>query len=176
MTAGSDGPEVDPEPKPGGEPEEEPESAQAVGYGHPPKATRFKKGCSGNPKGRPRGSVNVAAVFVKTLRERVVINENGQRKTVTKLEAALKQLVNKAASGDLRALAQLVALAQDAETKQSVLGMQAPVLDDLDQEVMDGILKRFHETKKEDQEAQQEKQAEEEQGPEDGINGDNERG
>ena len=25
-----------------------------VGYGKPPKATRFKKGQSGNPKGRPR--------------------------------------------------------------------------------------------------------------------------
>jgi len=27
-----------------------------VGYGRPPKATRFKPGCSGNPKGRPKGS------------------------------------------------------------------------------------------------------------------------
>jgi hypothetical protein len=42
-----------------------------------------------------------AAVLPKTLRERVAINELGQRKTVTKVEAALKQLVNKAASGDL---------------------------------------------------------------------------
>jgi hypothetical protein len=176
VSTGNDGPEVNPEAKPGAEPEEEPESGQAIGYGKPPRATRFKKGCSGNPKGRPRGTLNVATVFVKTLRERVVINENGQRKTVTKLEAALKQLVNKAASGDLRALAQLVTLAQDVETKQSMLGMQEPVLGDLDQEVMDGILKRFQETTEEDQEAQQEKQPEEEQGPEDRINGDNERG
>lgn len=124
-------------------PDELPEPEKPVGYGSPPEATRFKKGASGNPKGRPKGSLNVATVFTKTLRERVVINEHGQRKTVTKLEAALKQLVNKAASGDLRALSQLVVLAQDAEAKQSMSGAQAPVLGDLDHEVMDGIMKRF---------------------------------
>src|SRR6266481_1773471 len=148
-------------------PNEVPEPAKSVGYCTPPEATRFEKGVSGNPKGRPKGSLNVATVFTKTLRERVVISEHGQRKTVTKLEAALKQLVNKAASGDLRALAQLVALAQDAEAKQNVPGMQEPVISELDQEVMDGILKRFLSTKKEGQEQ-----------PElsEGKNGDNERG
>ena len=83
------------------------DSDKSVGYRNPPVGTRFKKGVSGNPKGRPKGSLNLAAMFTKTLRERVVINEHGRRRTVTKLEAALKQLVNKAASGDLRALAQL---------------------------------------------------------------------
>jgi hypothetical protein len=116
---------------------------EIVGYGQPPKDTRFRKGVSGNPKGRPKGSLNVATLFTKTLREKVVINENGQRKTVTKLEAALKQLVNKGASGDLRALRQLVELARDAEAKQAMPGMQGPVLGELDHEVMDGILKRF---------------------------------
>ncbi len=142
--------------------------AEPVGYRNPPKTTRFKKGVSGNPNGRPKGSLNVATVFTKTLRERVVINEHGQRKTVTKLEAALKQLVNKAASGDLRALAQLVVLAQDAEAKQNMPGAQEPVISDLDQEVMDGILKRFLNPKEEGQ--RQEKP--ELQG---GINGDSER-
>ncbi|HTV56705.1 MAG TPA: DUF5681 domain-containing protein, partial [Terriglobia bacterium] len=80
------------------------EPITSVGYGKPPENTRFKKGVSGNPKGRPKGSLNVANAFAKALREKVVIVEHGQRKSVTKFEAALKQLVNKAASGDLRAL------------------------------------------------------------------------
>lgn len=147
------------------------ESSNEGGYGKPPEATRFKKGVSGNPKGRPKGSLNVTTVLTKTLRERVVINENGQRKTVTKLEAALKQLVNKAASGDLRALAQLVALAQDAEAKQSTLGKQEPATSDLDLEVIDGIVKRFLKANEEDQEQQPQEQQEQEVG-----NGDNERG
>jgi hypothetical protein len=114
-----------------------------VGYGKPPGATRFKKGVSGNPKGRPKGSLNVATVFARTLREKVVINEHGQRKTVTKLEAALKQLVNKGASGDLRAVSQLVDLAHDAEAKQNAAGLESPAIDELDQEVIAGIMKRF---------------------------------
>ena len=88
-----------------------PQPAKSVGYGTPPEATRFRKGVSGNPKGRPKGSLNVATVFTNILRERVVINEHGQRKTVTKLEAALKQMVNKAASGESRALGLLLELA-----------------------------------------------------------------
>lgn len=139
-------------------PDELSEPEKHVGYGSPPQATRFKKGVSGNPKGRPKGSLNVATVFTKTLRERVVINEHGHRKTVTKLEAALKQLVNKAASGDLRALAQLVVLAQDAEAKQSMPGAQEPVLGDLDHEVMDGIIKRFLRTEEEKTDGQKEAQ------------------
>ncbi len=119
MSASGDEPEAKPETKPEAEPEKEQESWRAVGYGRPPRATRFKKGCSGNPKGRPKGSLNVTAMLIKTLREKVVINENGQRKTVTKMEATFKQLVNKAAGGELRACHQLIELAQDAEAKQN---------------------------------------------------------
>jgi hypothetical protein len=86
----------------------------------------------------------MAAVFIKTLREKVVINENGHRKTVTKFEAALKQLVNKAASGDIRALQQLLECARDAEAKQNASVVQNPVIEGFDQEVIDGIMRRFN--------------------------------
>jgi hypothetical protein len=116
---------------------------ERVGFCQPPTSTRFKKGVSGNPQGRPKGSLNVASVFTKALREKVVINEHGKRKTVTKLEAALKQLVNKAASGDRHACQQLLDLARDAEAKQNAVTPQDSALNQLDQEVLDGILKRF---------------------------------
>jgi hypothetical protein len=131
------------------------ESLNRVGYGSPPESMRFKKGVSGNPKGRPKGSLNVSTVFVKALRQKVVINEQGKRRTVTKLEAALKQLVNKAATGDLRALHQLLELARDAEIKQNLPGELGTVLSDLDQEVIDGILKRFPAATKDDGEIQE---------------------
>jgi hypothetical protein len=70
-----------------------------VGFGKPPAHTRFAKGRSGNPRGRPKGSSNLATLLEQELNAPVPINENGQRKTVTKLHAAVKQLVNKAASG-----------------------------------------------------------------------------
>src|ERR1035441_6553584 len=140
-------------------PNEVPEAAKSVGYGTPPEATRFRRGVSGNPRGRPRGSLNVATVFTKTLRERVVINENGQRKTVTKLEAVLKQMVNKAASGDIRAIRELLELARYAEARQNAPGVQNPVIEELDQEVIDGIMQRLNpgeEGGQEPQEAAQE--------------------
>jgi hypothetical protein len=123
---------------------EKPEQATAkpVGYGNPPEATRFKKGQSGNPKGRRKGSLNAATVLAATLRERVVIKENGVRKTVTKLEAAIKQLVNKAASGDLRALQMLVAWAREAEIRKDLPSAETAALGELDQKVMERILKR----------------------------------
>src|ERR1700681_3237276 len=88
-----------------------------VGYRKPPAQSRFKPGQSGNPKGRPKGSLNIATVLERTLREKVIINENGQRKIITKLEASIKQLVNKAAAGDLRAIQQLAALARGGEER-----------------------------------------------------------
>jgi hypothetical protein len=118
-------------------------TSEAVGFCKPPKATRFKKGVSGNPAGRPRGRLNVATVFIKTLHEKVIVNERGRKKTVTKLEAALTQMVNKAASGDLRALHQLLELARDAEARQNTPGSQTTALNELDREVIQGILKRF---------------------------------
>ncbi|MGA7755571.1 MAG: DUF5681 domain-containing protein [Candidatus Sulfotelmatobacter sp.] len=132
------------------------EPAKEVGYGKPPEATRFKKGTSGNPKGRPKGSLNVATVFMKALREKVVINEQGQRKTVTKLEAAVKQVANKAASGDQRSMRLLIELARDAEAKLSLPGAQPAAVSAADQEIIDDILKRFSETKEEDSEVLEE--------------------
>lgn len=114
-----------------------------VGYRNPPENTRFKKGQSGNPKGRPKGSLNMATVLAKTLREKVVINEHGQRRVVTKLEAAVKQLVNKSAAGDLAALRQLSALVQSAEEQAAQTPpVNAPLSED-DQKVVQGILERF---------------------------------
>jgi hypothetical protein len=142
---------------PEAEPEPESESGEAVGYCNPPRTTRFKKGVSGNPKGRPKGSLNVAAAFTRTLLEKVVINEHGQRKTVTKLEAALKQMVNRAVSGDLRAFHQLVDLARDAEAKHNATSAQNPEFGKFDREVIDDVLKRFQpqEKKKQDQDSQE---------------------
>ena len=85
----------------------------------------------------------------RTLREKVVINENGSRKTITKLEAAITQLVNKAASGDGHAVRYLCQLVISAEERSVVV---EPITQSLetDQKVMDNILKRFQQTLKED--------------------------
>jgi uncharacterized protein DUF5681 len=124
-------------------------SAYAVGYGKPPARSRFKRGKSGNPNGRPKGALNFATTLLRTLREKVVINENGKRKEITKLEAAVKQLVNKAASGDLRALTQLIGIKLSAEQRAAEEMVPNEVLNDLDEKVMMRILRRYEQSAKE---------------------------
>lgn len=71
---------------------------ERVGYGRPPMMTRIRPGQSGNPRGRPKGARNLSTIVAAALSERVAINEKGRRRWITKLEAAVKQLVNRAAS------------------------------------------------------------------------------
>ena len=90
---------------------------ERVGYGRPPFATRFRPGQSGNSRGRPKGARNFSTVIASALSERVAVTENGRRRRITKLEAAIKQLVNRAAAGEARATALLIQLAQANEAK-----------------------------------------------------------
>jgi hypothetical protein len=117
------------------------ESTYDVGYGQPPKHTRFRQGASGNPRGRPKGKRNLATVLERALQEKITITENGVCKTVTKLEAAMKQLVNKAISGDLGALRQLTAFVGSAEDQ--AVDPPTKQLPDADLKVMQGVLKRL---------------------------------
>jgi hypothetical protein len=90
-------------------------SSYRVGYKKPPERTRFKKGKSGNPGGRPRGTKSFISLLVKALDERVLIVEGGQRTKITKLEALAKQFANKGAAGDLKAATLLLDLLRQVE-------------------------------------------------------------
>jgi hypothetical protein len=85
-------------------------SEDPVGYRRPPQHSRFKKGQSGNPRGRPKGSQSAARLARLILNEKIVIKENGQRRTITRREAMLKQLANKGIMGDLRSVREVLNL------------------------------------------------------------------
>ena len=117
---------------------------ETVGYGQPPKQTRFQKGRSGNPRGRPKGAPNLATALARTLKEPVVITEHGRKKTITKFEAAVKQLVNKAASGEARAIAHLLAVVQVVESQHvDAHNPATQPLPEADQAVMARMLRRL---------------------------------
>jgi hypothetical protein len=73
-----------------------------IGYGRPPRDTQFKKGQSGNPRGRSRGSKNLTTLLDQELEMKVVIRENGRQRRISKRQAAIKQFINKLVSGDPR--------------------------------------------------------------------------
>ena len=75
-----------------------------VGYGKPPKNTQFQKGISGNPTGRPKKAPDFYEILMKESRSFIPINENGQRRRISKLEGIAKQLHNKALTGNIPAL------------------------------------------------------------------------
>lgn len=116
-----------------------------VGYKQPPRHAQFKRGQSGNPKGRPKGTKNFATVLEKELRARVLINENGKRKKITKREAIAKQTVNKAASGDPRATSLIFneARMQEAQAGVGNAPQDEAFLGKEDQLVMESIVRRI---------------------------------
>jgi hypothetical protein len=116
-------------------------SDKKSGYGTPPQHSRFKKGQSGNPKGRPKGSLNFIKKVQKALREKVVVTENGTKKTITKLEATAKQFANRLAAGDMNALKTLTTLTKPVEEENAPI--QPLQMQEADEKVMQSILKRF---------------------------------
>ena len=109
-----------------------------VGYKKPPGRSRFRKGESGNPKGRPRGSKNLATLMEDEFNQRVVVRENGRQKKITKRAAAVKQLVNKLVSADPQFIPFLLRLIEKSDSG----GPPHDALQVADDEVLDPELAR----------------------------------
>ena len=104
-----------------------------VGYGKPPKHTRFRKGRSGNPKGRPSGARGVKTLLDEALSRKVTVTEAGRTTRVSKSEALLVSLINRAIKGDVRASAQVLRLMEaHAERPQEERGLTIHVVDAFD--------------------------------------------
>lgn len=79
-----------------------------IGYGKPPKHGQFKKGRSGNPKGRPKGARNLKTELEEELAEPILVKEAGKPRKVSKQRAVIKSLLAKALGGDARAAGVLI--------------------------------------------------------------------
>src|SRR6266550_4325321 len=93
------------------------EGDHEVGYRKPPRHTRFTKGQSGNPRGRPPGAKNL-----KTL-----------------LSDALNQLVNRSASADFRAIKILLDMVRDIEGQTEPASAETSPFSEADEKVIEQL-------------------------------------
>jgi hypothetical protein len=99
--------------------------AYKVGYRRPPAHTRFKKGRSGNPNGRLKGSANAKTIISRVINEKVTVREGDKARDMTKLEGMLQAHLVKAIKGDARSASLVInlvarlGLLADTETQHS---------------------------------------------------------
>ncbi len=84
----------------------------AVGYGKPPTHTRFRKGRTGNRKGRPTGRKNYCVVLEHVLKESVKLPDG---RVVSKAEALVLRAQHGALKGDPGAIKVLDLFAEKLE-------------------------------------------------------------
>jgi Family of unknown function (DUF5681) len=101
--------------------EEKTMDSYEVGYGKPPKNTQFQKGISGNPRGRPKKSLDFDHELIRESKSFMTINENGRRKRISKHGVAVKQLVKQAITGSTQALKNYFALLQQAHERVALV-------------------------------------------------------
>ena len=99
-----------------------------TGYARPPKHGQFKKGQSGNPKGRPKGVKNLKTALEHELNTKVTLKEGGKIKTVSKTEALVKSTINKALGGDTKAAQLVITLIKELLPLNDVDGAGIPEL------------------------------------------------
>jgi len=117
------------------------EDAYQVGPGKPPLQTRFRKGQSGNPRGRK--AKNLPALLADALNERVYVTVDAKRRRITKREAVITQLVNKSAGADLRATKMLIDMLKEIERKTGMAPPEARAATPADEEVLASFAARL---------------------------------
>lgn len=116
-----------------------------VGYGKPPKHTRFKKGQSGNLRGRPKNAKSYKTIVEKLLNSEITIKENGNTRKVTAREAVALKVLQKALSGDLKAAKEIMNiddLINEKNEKEQLQEEKKQKFSKTDQKILDDFIKQ----------------------------------
>lgn len=102
-----------------------------VGYGHPPLASRFKPGTSGNAKGRPKGRKNLRTLIKEAMTANILIQEGQNSRRVSRIEGVVLRQLQSALRGNDRAALAVIKMAhqlrflEDSESKTAETALSA---------------------------------------------------
>ena len=107
-----------------------------VGYGKPPRWTRFKKGKSGNPRGRPRrqkpapdtAPSHQDDIARRVLQKPVSITEGGKKRDITYNELIQQMQANSAAKGNPIAQRDILRTAREIEERDRERAKEAALI------------------------------------------------
>lgn len=120
-----------------------------VGHGNPPRRTQFKKGQSGNPRGRPKGSKDPRELIEQIINQRIEVRDRGRRRTVSIFEAILLRLRNQALEGDYRAIDRIFKLSPSGKHGST---QHPPSIDpNSDKEIIEEFARMLRELEPEDE-------------------------
>jgi Family of unknown function (DUF5681) len=114
-----------------------------VGRGNPPLHTRFAKGKSGNPKGRPKGRRNLSSIMMDAARDQVTATIAGRQRRISKLQATAMQLATKAAGGDPTSTARFLDWMDEIEARAAAAKPEEFPLSEIDLAVIREIYRRM---------------------------------
>lgn len=112
-----------------------------IGYKKPPRETRFRKGCSGNPSGRPKGSQNTIKLLEELLNQKISVLQDGKKRKISKKTAIMMQMVNAAVKGDPKSVQTLLPYMTIIDNKNEEKETAKDNLSKDDKEIITNFLK-----------------------------------
>lgn len=114
-----------------------------VGFGKPPRSTRFKPGNTYGRRGRPKGAENLQTILAEEFEAKIEVNDAGRRRKLSKRRVAVRQLANKVASGDTKAFTLYVELLRKTGQLAPSETSEAPAMDARDLEAIQRLAAIF---------------------------------
>jgi hypothetical protein len=118
---------------------QQPAGEYEIGYCKPPKHAQFTKGVSGNPGGRHKKPATMVDTLQDVLGESIEVLSGGKRTVITKMQAAVRRLVDKSIAGDMSAFRVLSVFVQALTDSPNVSGSE---LEELDKKVLENLFRR----------------------------------